>query len=829
MKALGLRPALALGKIAHQRRKVASRLWCWWRPIIEASGIVVTAGVVVAALALKCLAGSQPITGAVTDALGRPLVGAEIHVRAASGVSLLQVVSGPGGRFTVEPSRAGTYLLVVAKPGFHPADKVVSYPSRQNQPITIVLGAESALTVPIQASMIRGPNTVSYSGSNKYTVTAKDIANQPKGDNATITDVLVQMPGVAIDQNQQIHIRNTEGPQFQYQINGVMVPIDINTNPPFISMINPMFVQRLSLLDGVLPSRYSYATGGAVDIETKDGCSQPGGSLSVYGGQRDTLQPSFQYGGCAGKFSYYTSGLYSQSNTAFSSATPAPDAIHDYTNQGQGFGFFSYDFSPMTRLSLITSMAASDNQLPNQENLTPAFCLDGIRPCTLTPPSSFNPYPSAHINSYLNFRDYLGILSLNSSPAPGLTYQLAYAAHYISQKFEPDDVGELLYQGVASTAFHSDLDNTLQGDLTYKLRAHTLSTGFYLGEYGVEADDASLVFKADENGNQLPPFVPIRVINNSNKINLLTGIYLNDTWQITEKFRANFGVRWDRLSGFTYNNQIDPTVNFVYLPRLDTTLHAGFARYMQVPSFQGISPGAPSAFAGTTGFAGTGTVTPETEDDYEWDAGVVHQLTSHITVSEDAFYEYTHHYLDTGQFGDVPIFAPFNYQHGYIWGTETAITYTTRNLVIHASTTIGRNMQKGVATGQFNFDPDELGYIDRHYIVLDHQPLYGASGGISYQLDPWAFNLESLYSSGLRGGFADLESLPHVVQVDLSGQRSFTIPSFGKVTDRITLLNIFDRTNLIRPAEGIGIFQAAYGPRITVYDTLTIPLPAINH
>ncbi|MGD0075573.1 MAG: TonB-dependent receptor, partial [Candidatus Binataceae bacterium] len=343
-----------------------------------------------------------------------------------------------------------------------------------------------------------------------------------------------------------------------------------------------------------------------------------------------------------------------------------------------------------------------------------------------------------------------------------------------------------------------------------------------------EADDNSLVFKVDSAGNQEPPFTPVRVINNANKINLLSGIYLQDTWQITEKLRANVGVRWDRLSGFTYNNQIDPTINLVYLPRPDTTLHAGFARYMQVPSLQGISPGAPAAFVGTTGLAGTGTVTPETEDDYEWDAGLVHQLTKHVTVSEDVYYEYTHHYLDTGQFGVVPIFAPFNYKHGYIWGTETAITYNAKDLSIHASSTIGRNMQKGVATGQFNFDPEELGYINRHYIVLDHQPLYGASGGITYRWKLYLFSIDALYSSGLRGGFADLKSLPHVVQADLSAQRSFALPHVGEVTNRITLLNIFDRTNLIRPAEGIGIFQAAYGPRITVYDTVTIPLPALN-
>ncbi len=740
-----------------------------------------------------------------------------LELRNENGGAVAHATSDQAGRFTIAPAKPGVYSLEAVKAGFKSATKIILFPPSAGEPIAMTLEAETALTLPVQASLIRAQNGVSTTGANKYTVTAKDVSNLPRGDNTTITDLLAQMPGVAIDQNQQIHIRNKEGPEFQYQINGVMVPLDINTNPPFLSMINPTFIKQMSLLDGILPARFSYATGGVVTIETKDGCDQPGGSASMYGGQRNTIQPSFQYGGCYGSFSYYVSGLYSQSNTAFSSATPAPDAIHDHTNQGQGFGFFAYDLNPTTRLSLITSVAASDNQLPNQANLKPQFQLTGL-----------SYYPSPDINSYLNFRDYLGILALNGAPAPGLSYQLAYSAHYISQSFEPDDVGELLYQGVASTAFHSDLDNTLQGDLTYKLGNHTLGAGVYLGEYEAEADDNSLVFKVDSAGNQEPPFTPVRAINNANKINLLSGIYLEDTWQITGKLRANAGLRWDRLSGFTYNNQINPTINLVYSPRPNTTLHGGFARYMQVPFFQGISPGAPAAFAGTTGLARTGTVTPDTEDDYEWDVGLVHQLMQHVTVSEEVFYEYTKHYLDTGQFGVVPIFAPFNYKHGYIWGTETAITYNARNLSLHASATIGRNMQKGVATGQFNFDPDELRYINRHYVVLDVQPLYGASGGITCRWKPYIFSVEALYSSGLRGGFAYLESLPHVVQADLSGQRSFEVPHIGEVTNRITLLNIFDRTNLIRPAQGIGVFQAAYGPRITVYDTVTIPLPALN-
>jgi hypothetical protein len=45
----------------------------------------------------------------------------------------------------------------------------------------------------------------------------------------------------------------------------------------------------------------------------------------------------------------------------------------------------------------------------------------------------------------------------------------------------------------------------------------------------------------------------------------------------------------------------------------------------------------------------------------------------------------------------------------------------------------------------------------------------------------------------------------------------------GEVIERLTVINLLDRVNLIRPAEGIGIFQSAFRPRLTVLNTLTIP------
>jgi len=665
-------------------------------------------------------------------------------------------------------------------------------------------------TVLVEATSTGGP-AVSPSGASDYTASAQDIASAPRGKTAPLTEVLAQMPGVSIDQNQQIHIRNTEGPQFQYQVNGVLLPLDINTNPPFLSMINPLFIKRIDLLDGVLPTRYSYATGGVVNIQTRDGCEQPFGEVSLLGGQRDTLQPSLQYAACHGQLSSYVSALYQQSNTAFSSATPGPTPLHDFTRQGQLFGFFSYPVTASDSVSLLLSGANSSNQLPNVPALPPAYALSGVP----VPPGS------AAIDSYLDFSDLLAVLSLSGSLGADASYQLALSQHAIAQRFEPDPVGELIYQGVASSATHEDHDYALEGDLSLVRGAHTLGSGFYAGEYRVSANDSSRVFPANDSGEQTSD-VPLTVINNAHRNNLVGGVYVSDLWRIAAPLSASLGLRWDTLSGFTSDHQVDWSASVIYRPDGDTTVHAGVARYFQVPSLLGISPTAQAAFAGTTAAGGPGAPAPLTEDDREWDAGLVRQLSGNLTLAADAYYEWTTHYLDTGQFGVVPIFSPFNYGTGHVWGGELAARYQDDSLSAYANLTLGRNWQRGVVTGQFNFDAAELAYIDSHAIVLDHQPLYGAAAGASWRRGAYAVSVDGIYSSGLRAGFADLQKLPNVLQANASAERSWHIPGVGVLSNRLALLNVFDRVNLIRPENGIGIFQSAYGPRRTLYDTLTL-------
>src|ERR1700683_1411463 len=665
-------------------------------------------------------------------------------------------------------------------------------------------------TVVVEGERISGP-LVSDTGTAHYPVTPQDLNALPQGDQTPITDVLTQLPSVAADQNQQIHIRNTEGPQFQYQINGFLVPLDIKTNPPFLSMLNAQFIQQLDLRVGVLPSRYGFATGGVVDVQSKDGCHAPGGDFSLEGGQRSTLSPSIEYAACDGPLSSYLSARQTWSNTAFSSATPGPTPIHDEGDTSQGLGFWSYSLSPQTRLTLLLAATRSDNELPNAPGLAPEFTLAG--------PSSVP--GSAQIDSRLNFRDSLAMAAIHSTTDAGVELQLGYSAHFISQQFLPDRIGELIYQGVASQATHEDGDNTLQGDLRYQSGDHTLGAGFYVGDYHVQNSVNSLVFPADAAGDQASD-VPVTRQTGSAATNILSSIYISDLWRLSPILSLDMGLRGDDMTGYTHADQLSPRFNLLIQLNAELAFHAGVARYLQVPSFLGIAPTTQAAFAGTTAQGPPGITLPLAESDTEVDAGVVLHPGAPWTVSLDNYYEWTNHYLDTGQFGVVPIFAPFNYDRGEVWGTELSVRYAVQGFSSYLSGTIGENWQKGVATGQFNFDPDELVYINTHSILLDHQPKFGGAGGLSYQRAAYAFSLDATYSSGLASGFADTQTLPHTFQLNAGAERTFDLGHGVPLSLRLTVLNVLDRVNEIRSAEGIGIFQAAYGPRRTLLGTLTV-------
>ena len=131
---------------------------------------------------------------------------------------------------------------------------------------------------------------------------------------------------------------------------------------------------------------------------------------------------------------------------------------------------------------------------------------------------------------------------------------------------------------------------------------------------------------------------------------------------------------------------------------------------------------------------------------------------------------------------------------------------------------------KGVESGQFNFDADELAYIQTNWVHLDHEQKIAASAGASYRFgDNTTVGGDVLYGSGLRRGFANTEHLPSFVQVNASVARTFKLDGLGKFDVRLSALNLFDRSYQLRDGSGIGVGAPQYAPRRTIYVALSKP------
>ena len=447
------------------------------------------------AAAQRHIRGRQSVVGVVRDALGRPLAGADLTLQTYNGRIIAHARTDKAGHFLFEPVAPGTYMMLANKHGFQTATLIVPVKSQGTANLDIGLESESALSLQVVTTRInRQPNGLSKTGNSEYTLTQHDIAALPQGENTPIDEVLLQMPGVVRDDEAQIHVEG-EHEDLQWRVNGVMMPMDSFTG--FGQIFNSFFVKQVSLLDGILPVTYGYRDAGVLDLVTKDGCSNPGGNVAFYGGQRETAQPSFEYGGCEGAFSYYYTGTFLHDNLAFSSATPGPTPYHNITNQGQGFGYFTYQINPLTKLSLITGVSVNNSEYPSEPGLTPLFQLAGVNSAT---------YPSQNIAESLDQDYYFGILALTGVIGSGINYQVAYTSAYSTIMFNPDPIGDLIYQGIASTSFHSEFDNTLQTDVSrqfdvHNFGSHNIGAGFYLGEYGIELDDTSRTFPGNSMGH----------------------------------------------------------------------------------------------------------------------------------------------------------------------------------------------------------------------------------------------------------------------------------------------------------------------------------------
>jgi len=664
-------------------------------------------------------------------------------------------------------------------------------------------------------------------GASTYTITAEAVAATPGGDNTLLNQVVMQAPEVAQDSFGQFHVRG-EHNGLQYRINGIILPEGISV---FGQSLDPRLIESMTLVTGALPAEYGLRTAGIIDLTTKSGLLEPGGAVSVYGGSHGTVQPSVNYGGSSGSLSYFASGDFLRNDLGIESPDGSSNPIHDHTTQTHGFGYLEDILNSENRIAVMLGSSVGQFQIPNQNGLEPPLGL------TVNGQTAF---PSQNLDEHQREVTQFGVLSWQHS-AGALDVQTSLTARYSSLTFIPDFPGDLLFTGIAQDAFKQNVAYALQSDGAYKLNdTHTIRAGLFLQSDHSISDTTSQVLLTDSTGTPLTD-VPTSIVDNGDKTEYIYSAYLQDEWKLAPTLTLNYGVRLDRFTAFTSASQASPRFNAVWQALPDTTVHAGYSRYLSPPPFELVGGKDIALFQSTTSPPLTPQATaPLAERANYYDVGVQQKFGRALTLGLDTYYKQSVNLIDEGQFGAPIILTPFNYRYGKQYGVEFAGNYTTGNLSVYLNLAAQSAKGKQIDSAQFNFAPEDLAYIANNYIHLDHEQEHTASGGVSYLWHDTRLSADFLYGSGLR---SDLDlppgvvtpyggtsipngaSLPIYTQVNFGSTHVFHIPNAGTLTARFDVINVFDRVYEIRNGTGVGVGAPQFGPRRGFFFGLSKSLP----
>ena len=643
-------------------------------------------------------------------------------------------------------------------------------------------------------------NLLTKIGASSYSFSREAIQTLPQGDNTEIDKIVLQAPGVNYDSaasNPDYHIRG-EYANVQYRINGIALPEGVSGLGP---VIDAGFIGRLSLLTGTLPAEYGLRTAGVLDI-TSRAFSVPGGTVTMYGGSRETTTPSFDYGGSFGNTQYFVAARGNWNALGIENPTPSINAIHDFTDQGKFFGYVSTLLNESTRLSLISGASYSAFQIPNNPDQTP---LGDFGPAT---------YNSASLNEN-EFDTFVYNMAALQTKRETVDTQLAVYMRYADVHFVPDTFGDLVFNDVASNVTRQSNLYGTQFDAAYRLNPeHTLRAGFLVNAEKTNVINTSTVLPVDPITGAISP-TPFAVTDANSLLGLTIGTYVQDEWKLSKTLTLNLGVRFDQLYQFVDSNQVSPRATLIYKPFDGTSIHAGYSRYFTPPYQAQATQSNLALFTNTTNQPEVplnDPVLPERSNYF--DVGVDQRLLYGLDVGVDTYYKVATDMIDDGQFGQAVVLTQFNWARGYSEGAEFKAKYYNGGFKAYANLAYNRTEATDAVSNQYLLDADEYAFLLTHYHYTDDMQLVTGSAGASYKWDKTLITADMIYGSGLPSGFVNSDHNQAYATANLGIVQEFQLtPETKPTTVRFDVINLFDKVYEIRDGSGIGVFAPQFGAR----------------
>ncbi|MBR2139793.1 MAG: TonB-dependent receptor [Phascolarctobacterium sp.] len=536
-------------------------------------------------------------------------------------------------------------------------------------------------------------------------------------------------------------------------MSGVMGGGYVNWNAIPLGMI-----ERIEIIKGAKAAAYGQSEGGVINIITKKAANA--GEVQFTAGTKDRRQYIFNYGVQNDKLSLRIYANKSEQDAYLRNS--------DYDNEQAGFNLnyklsatdslrFNYDHQQLKRGLVIANAPGNGNY----DSRYPISSGDTFANSSNTPGDGS--YTKIYRN---NFN-----VTWNSDRDNG-SDSLTYWKNHEKQREHNVENGNLIFDRYNVTDKSSGL--------MYKGSAY-LSSKHQLG-YG--ADYKRLRYGYgwynSGNGNSLYP---------SQKLDVW-GIYIEDNWQMDERWLTNIGLRYDKMKGdrdaaqatnigSMSESALSPKLNVHFKNDERTTTSLGINRIWRAPSMA-------EFYWHYSGFGFAQNLPLAPEKGWGYEAGIAHQFNDKLHSKVTAFYQDISDYIN---FTHQRPFNAYNIDKAQLWGCELENTWKLDDASsIFLNYTNMHTKKEGVHAKDNVGLHGELDYRPRHTLALGYQ----------YDEGKWHARYDMTYTSSQKAtlGYPATDPATYKVQ-EIGGYVMHNLSAtydFAKNSSvNFSLYNIFDK------------------------------------
>ncbi len=761
----------------------------------------------------------RPLSGTVQYQDGRRVGQAIVQLRDQEGQVIEEAVSNDAGEFGLAVPREGTYSISAVQGTLKSEYVVFKGDAIRLAPVSLTLAPTSELAIEVVAPL---PPLQYKSSSETYALSRKEIEELPKGNNVDLEDVLLTIPGAVYGSLGQVHIRQDHA-NLQFRIDGVPIPDTVTST--FSDVLTPRAWERADILLGGLPAEYGNRTAAVLDITTKSGTRPGFGSVQMFGGSNQTLNPSFEYGGTIGeKFRYYILNSHTATNRGIEPPTLGHSVFHGQSERNQTFIRGDYLRDNHNNFSWVFLNSVAKYQIPTLpgQEVDPS---GEILPLLQQARPGFTPVPSQAIDENQRENNQYGHMVWRHDVNASNFFSLAGYFRHTRAIFKTDPFNVLAYTQEPDEPFSAgDQDRNAYSagvrlDHTFiASKQHVIKAGFQIDR--TQAVNKTTLYTFLDDGAGSPTGPPITLDAHNRLIGWRQEFWVQDQWSPNDQWTFNLGVRGDAVQYLRSEGQVSPRVGVTYKYNQANVFHAFYGRMFTPPNLEAISFAKLNTAGTRAEPEDTTNNTVRAERAHYFQVGSHHALTHWATLQLTGWYKLSNYLSDAGQFGTTPLLNYFAFERGWQRGIDGALKVQVMdNLAARGNVAWGQCKGYGLQSGHFLLEAAEIADINsRGGVFCDHMQTLTSSAVVSYRFqERTTVTGQMFYASGLRtaeeGGKTNSAHMPSYTIYNASITHVFPLPWRNqKFLLGFDIINLLDQKYFINAGEGsIGLGVAHAG------------------